>query len=265
MILSAHPVALSEGSNVGRAAGRHEQRRGTYARGAESEGRPLPSPRANRACERPSNHTCSISSRVTVRGFRRRPAMALTVVATLSLCIGANTAIFSAVDTLLLKPLPYPAADRLVAIHETNWQRRETARARRAGSRGRVGERGADPGRHRGLLLREPDRHERPAAGARRSHARVAGVPDAVRHRAACSDGRSHRGGTARRAGGGHQRGVLGQAFRPRSGGRPSAAARRRAATRLSASCRRRSRRPMRPLRCGRRCRRSPSRAKRES
>ena len=63
---------------------------------------------------------------VTVRGFWRRPAMALTVVATLSLCIGANTAIFSAVDTLLLKPLPYPAADRLVAIHEANWQRRET-------------------------------------------------------------------------------------------------------------------------------------------
>ena len=57
---------------------------------------------------------------VTVRGFRRRPAMALTIIATLTLCIGANTAIFSAVDTLLLRPLPYPAADRLVAIHETN-------------------------------------------------------------------------------------------------------------------------------------------------
>jgi putative ABC transport system permease protein len=52
--------------------------------------------------------------------------MALTVIATLTVCIGANTAIFSAVDTLLLKPLPYPAADRLVAIHETNWQRHET-------------------------------------------------------------------------------------------------------------------------------------------
>jgi len=63
---------------------------------------------------------------ITVRGFRRRPVMALTVVATLTLCIGANTAIFSAVDTLLLKPLPYPEADRLVAVHETNWQRLET-------------------------------------------------------------------------------------------------------------------------------------------
>jgi putative ABC transport system permease protein len=62
---------------------------------------------------------------VTVRGFRRRPGTALTVIATLTLCIGANTAIFSAVDTLLLKPLPYPDADRLVAIHETNWQQRE--------------------------------------------------------------------------------------------------------------------------------------------
>jgi putative ABC transport system permease protein len=61
---------------------------------------------------------------VTLRGFRRRPATALAVVATLTLCIGGTTAIFSAVDTLL-KPLPYPSADRLVAIHETNWQRHE--------------------------------------------------------------------------------------------------------------------------------------------
>src|SRR5712692_8487699 len=46
--------------------------------------------------------------------------MALTIVLTLTLGIGANSAIFSAIDAVLLKPLPYPSADRLVVVYETN-------------------------------------------------------------------------------------------------------------------------------------------------
>ena len=38
---------------------------------------------------------------------------------TLALCIGANTAIFSAVYALLLKPLPYPEPHRIVEIYNT--------------------------------------------------------------------------------------------------------------------------------------------------
>jgi putative ABC transport system permease protein len=64
--------------------------------------------------------------RAAVRSLSHRPALALAVVATLALGIGANSAIFSAVDAVLLRPLPYPAADRLVAIYESNAARRQS-------------------------------------------------------------------------------------------------------------------------------------------
>jgi len=54
-----------------------------------------------------------------MRSLRRAPAFALTTVLTLAIGIGANTAIFSAVDGVLLKPLPYADADRLMTL----WQR----------------------------------------------------------------------------------------------------------------------------------------------
>src|SRR5215831_377794 len=54
------------------------------------------------------------------RTLARRPAFALTVFALLALGIAANTALFSVVDTVLLRPLPYPDADRLVAVYEVN-------------------------------------------------------------------------------------------------------------------------------------------------
>ena len=53
------------------------------------------------------------------RGLLRAPGFALVVVATLALAIGANAAIFSVVNAVLLEPLPYPDADRLVHIGGT--------------------------------------------------------------------------------------------------------------------------------------------------
>jgi len=55
-----------------------------------------------------------------LRSLAHRRGLAFTVVATLMVGIGANSAIFSAVDAVLLRPLPYPAADRLVAVYESN-------------------------------------------------------------------------------------------------------------------------------------------------
>jgi putative ABC transport system permease protein len=56
--------------------------------------------------------------RYAFRALCATPSYSLTVIATLTLGIGANTAVFSAIDAVLLRPLPYPNPDRLVVLHE---------------------------------------------------------------------------------------------------------------------------------------------------
>src|SRR3954468_985462 len=53
-----------------------------------------------------------------LRGLARNPGYAAVVAITLGLGIGANTAIFSLVDGVLLKPLPFRDPDRLVVLWE---------------------------------------------------------------------------------------------------------------------------------------------------
>src|ERR1700743_1718694 len=63
-------------------------------------------------------HGLANDLRLTFRRFRKNPGFSLAIVLTLALGIGATTAIFSLVEGVLLRPLPFNDPDRLVLLGE---------------------------------------------------------------------------------------------------------------------------------------------------
>jgi hypothetical protein len=57
--------------------------------------------------------------RFAIRQLRKSPAFTVTALATVAICLGANLAIFAVINSVLLKPLPFPQSDRLVTIYNT--------------------------------------------------------------------------------------------------------------------------------------------------
>jgi len=59
------------------------------------------------------------TSRHALRALRHSPGFALAALIPLALCIGVNLTIFAVIDSVLLRPLPFPDADRLVTMYNT--------------------------------------------------------------------------------------------------------------------------------------------------
>src|ERR1700676_2915929 len=57
--------------------------------------------------------------RFAFRQLRKAPAFTATALATVAICLGANLAIFAVIDSILLRPLPFPESARLVTIFNT--------------------------------------------------------------------------------------------------------------------------------------------------
>ena len=63
-------------------------------------------------------HSAPLDFRDALRTIRRDPLYASAVIAILALTLGASTAVFSIVNGVMLRPLAYPGAGRLVSVRE---------------------------------------------------------------------------------------------------------------------------------------------------
>lgn len=76
----------------------------------------LQTERSREAWQWPMLESLLTDLRFTLRRLRKSPGFAVTVLLTLAIGIGANTAVFTVLDDILIQPLPYPDSNRIVAL-----------------------------------------------------------------------------------------------------------------------------------------------------
>jgi hypothetical protein len=81
--------------------------------------------------------------RFAIRSLRKAPGLTFVVVSTLAIAMGANTAIFSVVESVLLQPLPYPDEGRIVRVAARRTSR--AARPATAATHSRIAGTGTSP------------------------------------------------------------------------------------------------------------------------
>src|SRR5271165_6288352 len=72
--------------------------------------------RGREAWQWPRLESLMADARFALRQLRKSPGFAATAILTLALGIGANTAIFTLIDSIMLRPLPYPQQEKLMRI-----------------------------------------------------------------------------------------------------------------------------------------------------
>ncbi|MGA7245766.1 MAG: permease prefix domain 1-containing protein, partial [Terracidiphilus sp.] len=63
--------------------------------------------------------------KAAVRFLRKSPSFSIVVILTLALGIGANSAVFSAIDAIILRPLPFPDGNQMVALYQHDYKGRD--------------------------------------------------------------------------------------------------------------------------------------------
>ncbi len=128
-------IAFLVGRGLGVEAARAEAFRRLGPSGAEARGRVRQSAyrRERRMTLFEWAGDAASDCRLAVRSLRRNPGLAAAVILTFALAIAANTAMFSAVDAVLLRPLPFADPSRLVMLWEENpdfgWHQQDAAAA----------------------------------------------------------------------------------------------------------------------------------------